>query len=65
MKKMYQKIKNLINGGAIMMINYYAMQVNLGWITLEQVPKKYREKVRILVELSEAGTEDEPQNKEE
>ena len=65
MKKMYQKIKNLINGGAIMMINYYAMQVNLGWITLEQVPKKYREKVRILVKLSEAGTEDEPQNKEE
>ena len=48
-----------------MMINYFAMQVQLGWITLEQVPKKYREKVRILVELSEAGTEDEPQNKEE
>ena len=65
MKKMYQKIKNLISGGAIMMINYYAMQVNLGWITLERVPKKYREKVRILVELSDVGTEDEPQNKEE
>ena len=31
-------------------VNYFAMQVDLGWITLEQVPKKYREKVRILLE---------------
>ncbi|MGV3311331.1 CD1375 family protein [Streptococcus suis] len=42
-----------------MMINYFAMQVQLGWITLEQVPKRYREKVRELVEMSEIGiTED-------
>ena len=31
-------------------VNYFAMQVDLGWITLEQVPKRYREKVRILLE---------------
>ena len=42
-----------------MMINYFAMQVEHGWITLEQVPKRYREKVRELVELSEIGTTEE------
>ena len=42
-----------------MMINYFAMQVEYGWITLEQVPKRYREKVRELVELSEIGTTEE------
>ena len=42
-----------------MMINYFVMQVQLGWITLEQVPKRYREKVRELVELSEIGTTEE------
>ena len=41
------------------MINYFAMQVQLGWITLEQVPKRYREKVRELVELAEIGTKEE------
>lgn len=39
------------------MINYFAMQVQLGWITIEDVPKRFREKVRELVELSEIGTE--------
>lgn len=38
-----------------MMINYFAMQVQLGWITLEQVPKRYREKVKELVEMAEIG----------
>ena len=42
-----------------MMINYFSMQVQLGWITLEQVPKRYREKVRELVELAEIGTKEE------
>ena len=42
-----------------MMINYFSMQVQLGWITLEQVPKRYREKVRELLELSEIGTKEE------
>ena len=41
------------------MINYFALQVQLGWITLEQVPKRYREKVRELVELAEIGTKEE------
>ena len=47
---------NLIRGGTTMTINYFAMQVQLGLITLEQVPKLYREKVRELLELSEIGT---------
>lgn len=38
-----------------MMINYFAMQVNLGWITLEQVPRRYRAKVAELVNLSDLG----------
>lgn len=41
-----------------MMINYYAMQVTLGWITLEQVPKRFRDKVRELVELTESGLDE-------
>ncbi|MGV3054850.1 MULTISPECIES: CD1375 family protein [Streptococcus] len=41
-----------------MMINYFAMQIEFGWITLEQVPKKYREKVRELVEASTLGTDE-------
>ena len=39
------------------MINYFAMQIDLGWITLEEVPLKYLEKVRQLIELSSVGTE--------
>ncbi|RLY03067.1 hypothetical protein EAF07_05875 [Streptococcus hillyeri] len=57
MKKLLNKIKNFYIGGTTMMINYFAMQVELGWITLEQVPKKFREKVRALVEVSSVGTE--------
>jgi len=40
-----------------MMINYFAMQIEFGWITLEDVPKKYREKVKQLVESGSIGTE--------
>ena len=36
-------------GGTEMMINHFAMQVQLEWITLEQVPKRYLEKVRELL----------------
>ena len=57
------KFKKITNGGIAMMINYFAMQVQLGWITLDQVPKRFREKVRKLVELAEIGTKEE--NKEE
>ena len=41
-----------------MTINYFAMQVQLGWITLEQVPKRYRDKVRELVELADIGSKE-------
>ena len=57
--KLFSNIENLIKGRIAMMINYFAMQVEHGWITLEQVPKRYREKVRELVELSEIGTTEE------
>lgn len=51
-----QKLTNFLKGGTAMMINYFAMQIEFGWITLEQVPKKYREKVRELVEASGTAT---------
>ncbi|MFU1595612.1 hypothetical protein [Streptococcus dysgalactiae] len=40
-----------------MMINYFAMQIEFGWITLEDVPKKYREKVKQLIESGNIGAE--------
>lgn len=58
------RIKNFKNGGIAMMINYFAMQVQLGWITLEQVPKRFREKVRKLVELAEIGASEEKKETE-
>jgi hypothetical protein len=59
MNRLINQIKNKIKGGSAMMINYFAMQVNLGWITLEEVPKRYRAKVAELVKLSEIGDSDE------
>jgi hypothetical protein len=56
--KLLIKIKKIINGGIAMTINYFAMQVQLGWITLEQVPKRYRDKVRELVELADIGSKE-------
>jgi hypothetical protein len=46
-----------------MMTNYFAMQVYLGWITLEEVPKRYRAKVAELVEMSNIGNSDKPASK--
>ena len=60
--KLFSNIEDLIKRRIAMMINYFAMQVQLGWITLEQVPKRYLEKVRELVELAEIGAPEE--NKE-
>lgn len=57
--KVFRNIENLIKGRIAMMINYFTMQVQLGWITLEQVPKRYREQVRELVELAEIGAKEE------
>lgn len=53
--KLLQKIKNRILGGRTMMINYFAMQIELGWITIETVPKRFRKQVQELVDLSRAG----------
>ena len=47
-----------------MMINYFAMQIELGWITIEAVPKRFRKQVQELLDLSHAGLQDEePLNK--
>ena len=56
--KLLQKIKNTILGGRTMMINYFAMQIELGWITIETVPKRFRKQVQELVDLSNIGTDD-------
>lgn len=37
-----------------MRINYYAMQIDKGWITIDDVPKKYREKVRQLLNYADS-----------
>ena len=42
-----------------MMINYFAMQIELGWITIDTVPKRFRKQVQELVDLSHAGLQDE------
>lgn len=56
--KLLKKIKNKIIGGKAMMINYFAMQIELGWITIEQVPKRFRKQVQDLLDLSHAGLQD-------
>lgn len=59
--KLLKKIKNTILGGRTMMINYFAMQIELGWITIETVPKRFRKQVQELVDLSHAGLQDKKQ----
>ncbi|AMQ13761.1 hypothetical protein CUGBS08_00165 [Streptococcus agalactiae] len=46
-------------GEKTMMINYFAMQIELGWITIDDVPAFCREKVRQLIEVSKIGTKSE------
>jgi hypothetical protein len=58
-KLLQQKIKNTFLGGRTMMINYFAMQIELGWITIETVPKRFRKQVQELVDLSNAGLQEE------
>ena len=41
------------------MINYFAMQIELGWITIEQGPNRFRKQVQDLVNLSNAGVQEE------
>ena len=57
--KLLKKIENTYIGGKTMMINYFAMQIELGWITIEAVPKRFRKQVQELVDLSNAGLQDE------
>ena len=57
--KLLKKIKKIILGGRTMMINYFAMQIELGWITIETVPKRFRKQVQELLDLSHAGLQDE------
>ena len=56
--KLLKRIKNTIVGGKTMMINYFAMQIELGWITIEAVPKRFRKQVQELLDLSHAGLQD-------
>lgn len=55
LSRLMKQLKNNIKGVEGMMINFFAMQVEQGWITLEQVPRKYRTKVKELLELANAG----------
>ena len=57
--KLLKKIKNTYIGGKTMMINYFAMQIELGWITIEAVPKRFRKQVQELLDLSHAGLQEE------
>ena len=41
------------------MINYFALQIEYGWITIEQVPKRFRKQVQELLDLSHVGLQDE------
>ena len=63
MNRLINQIKIKIKGGSAMMTNYFAMQVDLGWITLEEVPKRYRAKVAERVEMSNIGNSDKPASK--
>ena len=58
--KLLKKIKiKLIGEKKTMMINYFAMQIELGWITIESVPKRFRKQVQELLDLSHAGLQEE------
>ena len=57
--ELLKKIKNIYIGGKTMMINYFAMQIELGWITIEAVPKRFRKQVQELLDLSHAGLQEE------
>ncbi|MFV3255099.1 hypothetical protein, partial [Klebsiella pneumoniae] len=52
-------IKMLKRENEMAIINYYTMQiVDFGWITIDDVPLRYREKVRQMVELATAGSKE-------
>lgn len=55
MKVLLTKLTNLRKGVSAVMINYFAMQIEMGWITIEQVPRKYRKKVQALLDQANTG----------
>ena len=61
--KIATKIKLFFKGATAMMINYFALQIEFGWITLEQVPKRFRKKVKELIESSNTGLDKEDTQK--
>lgn len=52
-------IKHLFNRKEVdsVMINLFVMQVNLGWLKVEDIPEPYHTKVVELLELSNMGLE--------
>ena len=38
-----------------LMINLFVMQVNLGWLKVEDIPEKYRGQVEELLALADGG----------
>lgn len=64
MLKLLVKVSNFIKmlkgENEMAIINYYTMQiVDFGWITIDDVPKRYRERVRQMVEAATAGLDKE------
>ncbi len=59
MKQLLKTIKTITERGTIMMVNFYAMEILEGWITIEQVPKRFRKRVQELVKLAETGLDKE------
>ena len=57
--KILQKLKDNFKGEQAMIIKFFAMQIERGWITLEQLPKRYRAKVKKFLELSKVESETE------
>ncbi|MCW6681620.1 hypothetical protein NHG29_01905 [Aerococcaceae bacterium NML160702] len=59
MKKLLAKITKFRKGVSAVMINFFVMQIEMGWITINEVPKKYRKKVQALLDQANAGLDDE------
>lgn len=50
--KLLQQFKKLKRRITMYVINYFALQIEFDWITIDEVPEKYREKVQQLVDAS-------------
>ncbi|MCW6661893.1 hypothetical protein NHG28_06585 [Aerococcaceae bacterium NML201209] len=65
MKKLLTKVTSIRKGVSAVMINFFAMQIEMGWITIEQVPRKYRKKVQALLDQANAGLDKEAETDEQ